>query len=240
MTGLTSIGGQAVTMTSREIAELTGKQHKHVIRDIREMLDALEKDGPVLGHVREDKDSRGYTENFHLDRELTETLVTGYSIPLRHKVIRRLHQLEEQVAQPAIPQTLPEALRLAADLAEECQQLAAERDHAIATKAQIGSRREAQAMAAASSAVRQVRRLENELGRGTRFATVTAVEIATGTKYPLNAYVHLRKWCKANGVQPEIVPDRRFGEVKAWPAGAWAAVYQIDLATLFGASGAKA
>ncbi|MBA5034029.1 Rha family transcriptional regulator [Pseudomonas aeruginosa] len=227
-------------MTSREIAELTGKQHKHVIRDIREMLDALEKDGPVLGHVREEKDSRGYTENFHLDRELTETLVTGYSIPLRHKVIRRLHQLEEQVAQPAIPQTLPEALRLAADLAEKCQQLAAERDHAIATKAQIGSRREAQAMAAASSAVRQVRRLENELGRGTRFATVTAVEIATGTKYPFNAYVHLRKWCKANGVQPEIVPDRRFGEVKAWPAGAWAAVYQIDLATLFGASGAKA
>ncbi|HBP4637241.1 TPA: Rha family transcriptional regulator [Pseudomonas aeruginosa] len=240
MTGITSIGGQAVTMTSREIAELTGKQHKHVIRDIREMLDALEKDGPVLGHVREEKDSRGYTENFHLDRELTETLVTGYSIPLRHKVIRRLHQLEEQVAQPAIPQTLPEALRLAADLAEKCQQLAAERDHAIATKAQIGSRREAQAMAAASSAVRQVRRLENELGRGTRFATVTAVEIATGTKYPFNAYVHLRKWCKANGVQPEIVPDRRFGEVKAWPAGAWAAVYQIDLATLFGASGAKA
>ncbi|WP_410525033.1 Rha family transcriptional regulator [Pseudomonas aeruginosa] len=237
---LTTIGGQAATMTSREIAELTGKQHKHVIRDIREMLDALEKDGPVLGHVREEKDSRGYTENFHLDRELTETLVTGYSIPLRHKVIRRLHQLEEQVAQPAIPQTLPEALRLAADLAEECQQLAAERDHAIATKAQIGSRREAQAMAAASSAVRQVRRLENELGRGTRFATVTAVEIATGTKYPFNAYVHLRKWCKANGVQPEIVPDRRFGEVKAWPAGAWAAIYQIDLATLFGASGAKA
>ncbi len=240
MTDLAPFGGQAATMTSREIAELTGKQHKHVIRDIREMLDALEKDGPVLGHVREEKDSRGYTENFHLDRELTETLVTGYSIPLRHKVIRRLHQLEEQVAQPAIPQTLPEALRLAADLAEKCQQLAAERDHAIATKAQIGSRREAQAMAAASSAVRQVRRLENELGRGTRFATVTAVEIATGTKYPFNAYVHLRKWCKANGVQPEIVPDRRFGEVKAWPAGAWAAVYQIDLATLFGASGAKA
>ncbi|WP_236721921.1 phage antirepressor KilAC domain-containing protein [Pseudomonas frederiksbergensis] len=88
-------------MSSSEIAELTGKQHKHVIRDIREMLAELEKDGPVLGHVREDKDSRGYTENFHLDRELTETLVTGYSIPLRHKVIRRLHELEEKVAKPA-------------------------------------------------------------------------------------------------------------------------------------------
>ncbi|EJO5052877.1 Rha family transcriptional regulator [Pseudomonas aeruginosa] len=240
MTDLTPIGGQPVTMSSREITELTGKQHKHVIRDIREMLDALEKDGPVLGHVREDKDSRGYTENFHLDRELTETLVTGYSIPLRHKVIRRLHELEEQVAQPAIPQTLPEALRLAADLAEECQQLAAERDHAVKTKAQIGCRREAQAMAKASSAVRQVQRLNDELGHGTRFATVTAVEIAAGEKFPINAYVPLRKWCQTYGIQPEDVPDRRYGKVKAWPAAAWLAVYGIDLTFLFGAFGAQA
>ncbi|HBN8473786.1 TPA: Rha family transcriptional regulator [Pseudomonas aeruginosa] len=240
MINLTTIGGQPVTMSSREITELTGKQHKHVIRDIREMLDALEKDGPVLGHVREDKDSRGYTENFHLDRELTETLVTGYSIPLRHKVIRRLHELEEQVAQPAIPQTLPEALRLAADLAEECQQLAAERDYAVKTKAQIGCRREAQAMAKASSAVRQVQRLNDELGHGTRFATVTAVEIAAGEKFPINAYVPLRKWCQTYGIQPEDVPDRRYGKVKAWPAAAWLAVYGIDLTFLFGAFGAQA
>lgn len=93
-------GGNAVTMTSSEIAELTGKLHKDVIRDIRVMIAALEKDGADLRHVREDKDSRDYTENFHLDRELTETLITGYSIPLRHKVIRRLHDLEEQAARP--------------------------------------------------------------------------------------------------------------------------------------------
>lgn len=92
-------GGDAVTMTSSEIAELTGKLHAHVIRDIRAMLEAL-KDDPVLDHVREAKDARGYTENFHLNRELTETLITGYSIPLRHKVIRRLHDLEEQAARP--------------------------------------------------------------------------------------------------------------------------------------------
>lgn len=83
-------------MSSREIAELTGKQHKHVIRDIRGMLDDLENDGPVLGHL-EKKDSRGYTTAFHLDRELTETLITGYSVQLRHKVIKRLHELEGKV-----------------------------------------------------------------------------------------------------------------------------------------------
>lgn len=107
-------------MSSSEIADLTGKHHKHVIRDIREMLEALEKDGPVLGHVREDRDGRGYTVNFHLDKELTETLLTGYSVPLRHKVIRRLHELEDaQTAQPVAMPSYSEALRLYADQIEQ-------------------------------------------------------------------------------------------------------------------------
>lgn len=110
--------GKSLTMSSREIAELTGKQHKHVIRDVRAMLEELEKDGPVLGH-HEERDARGYTTAFQLNRELTETLITGYSIKLRHKVILRLHELEQMASTPAIPQTLPEALRLAADLAEQ-------------------------------------------------------------------------------------------------------------------------
>lgn len=106
-----------ITMSSVDIAALTGKQHKHVIRDIKNMLDELQKDGPVLGHVREERDGRGYIASIHLDRELTETLITGYSVVLRRRVIQRLHELEQQPQ--LIPQTLPEALRLAADLAEQ-------------------------------------------------------------------------------------------------------------------------
>ncbi|RPL54127.1 DNA-binding protein, partial [Pseudomonas aeruginosa] len=114
--------GPVLTMSSREIAELTGKKHKNVLRDIREMLEALRKDGSDLSHVREDLDSRGYTENFHLDRDLTETLISGYSVPLRYRVIRRLHELESSQV-PSIPTSLPEALRLAADQAEQNQAL---------------------------------------------------------------------------------------------------------------------
>ena len=108
--------GAALTMSSAEIAELTGKKHAHVLRDIRTMLETL-KDDPSLDHVREDRDGRGYTSCFWLTRELTEVLITGYSAPLRLRVIRRLHDLENQTN--AIPKTLPEALRLAADLAEQ-------------------------------------------------------------------------------------------------------------------------
>lgn len=99
MTDLIPTSKNQPTMSSREIAELTGKQHKHVIRDIRAMLDAL-GDGPDLGHHYEEQDERGYTACIHLNRELTETLVTGYSVPLRHKVIKRLHELEQQQSTP--------------------------------------------------------------------------------------------------------------------------------------------
>ncbi|MDF3136636.1 phage regulatory protein/antirepressor Ant [Pseudomonas extremaustralis] len=90
----------ARTMSSREIADLTGKRHDHVIRDIRNMLSELQITDPKFGGTYLDGSGRSMP-CFHLDRELTETLVTGYSIPLRHKVIRRLHELEDAQAKPA-------------------------------------------------------------------------------------------------------------------------------------------
>ena len=115
-----------VTMSSREIAELTGKQHKDVIRDIRVMRKALDVDGADLRHLHEVKDGRDYTAEFRLDRVLTETLLTGYRISLRHRVVTRLGELESVSRQfVTVPQTLPEALRLAADQAEQNLQLQA-------------------------------------------------------------------------------------------------------------------
>lgn len=108
------------TMSSREIAELTGKEHAHVMRDIRTMLDVLKKDASSFGGIY--RDSYGREKPcFNLDRELTMTLVSGYDIPLRHRVVTRLAELEAQAAKPVhlVPQSLPEALRLAADLAEQ-------------------------------------------------------------------------------------------------------------------------
>ena len=56
-----------------------------------------------------------------LDFDATMTLITGYDAKRRAIVIKRWRELETGVATPAfqIPQTLPEALRLAADLAEQ-------------------------------------------------------------------------------------------------------------------------
>lgn len=88
-------------MSTKEIAELTGKEHFHVMRDTRDMINELLQynDHPVLDDKQYQvlKDGRGYNSEILLDKELTETLITGYSVVLRHKVIRRLHELEALV-----------------------------------------------------------------------------------------------------------------------------------------------
>lgn len=96
---------QKTMMSTKEIAELTGKRHDHVVRDTKEMINELlhYNDAPVLGHddYQVLTDSRGYTSEVLLNKELTETLITGYSVALRHKVIRRLHELEVLVKKQA-------------------------------------------------------------------------------------------------------------------------------------------
>lgn len=112
---------QSPVMTSREIADLTAKRHPDVKRDIEVMLLQLQEDARKFARIYFDSMNRQQTE-YHLDREHTECLITGYSATLRMKVIKRLHELEE--SQPAkIPQTFAEALRLAAEAEEEKERL---------------------------------------------------------------------------------------------------------------------
>lgn len=109
-----------VTMSSREIADLTGKQHKNVLRDVNVMLDALEKAGSDLSQAVRYTDERGRTSEVCLDRVLTETLLTGYSIPLRHRVVTRLQELEKVSRHSmSLPTNFAEALQLAADQAKQ-------------------------------------------------------------------------------------------------------------------------
>ena len=83
------------TMSSREISDLTGKELSHIHRDIRAMVSAL-GDDPVLDDLKEDKDVRGYTTVFHLNKELTLTLVAGYNVKLRLAIVQRWQELEEK------------------------------------------------------------------------------------------------------------------------------------------------
>lgn len=84
------------TMTSREIAELTQKEHFHVMRDIKAIFAELEIDesGYIQNWIHP-QNGQTYQEYF-LNKDLTTTLITGYSIKLRHAVIKRWQELESQ------------------------------------------------------------------------------------------------------------------------------------------------
>ena len=76
---------------------------------------------------------------------------------------------------PRVPQSFPDALRMIADIEEEKQLAIEQRDYYKRTKAEIGNRREATAMATASAAVRQRDALADKLGEGKNWKSVKAI-----------------------------------------------------------------
>ncbi|WP_085600392.1 MULTISPECIES: Rha family transcriptional regulator [unclassified Pseudomonas] len=89
----------ARTMSSREIADLTGKRHPDVKRDIQVMAKDLREDVSSFARIYLDGMNRQQTE-YLLDRAHTDCLLTGYSAAMRMAVIKRWRELEFQVAQP--------------------------------------------------------------------------------------------------------------------------------------------
>ncbi|HCR3195052.1 TPA: phage regulatory protein/antirepressor Ant [Morganella morganii] len=120
-----AVMNQNVTMSSREIAKLTGKRHDHVCRDIRTILVALigGKDAdyirnPDLGYLTnhhvtcnqyDDKSPNSW--EYNITRRYTEILITGYDIKRRTAVIDRLYELESE--RRSAPHALPGAKELA-------------------------------------------------------------------------------------------------------------------------------
>ncbi len=76
---------------------------------------------------------------------------------------------------PVVPTNLSEALRLAADLNEAKEKALLERDEAIRTKALIGSKREATAMATAAAAIKRADKFAELAGDSKRFKQVKAI-----------------------------------------------------------------
>lgn len=124
-------------MTSLEIAGLCDKRHDHVCRDIKVMLEQLNIQSPQIWGEYTDDRGRSYLL-FHLPKDLCLTLVSGYSVVLRKRIIDRWLELENS-QQVSVPQSLPEALRLAADLAEQ-KQLLTEQLAAAAPKVEFVDR----------------------------------------------------------------------------------------------------
>jgi phage regulator Rha-like protein len=234
--------GDAVT-TTLAIADGCEVDHASVIKLVRTYQSDLEEFGEVGFEIR--PNPQGSPTEYALLNEQQSTLLLTYMRntdivrAFKKRLVREFWEMVQQRIRPtpALPSDYITALEhlLASKRSE---QLALEqRDHAIATKAEIGARREATAMATASAAVRESRQLRERLGLGVTQATILAVEKALHRKFGAAGWRPLRKWCDARDIKVARVNHPTYGSVFAWPAAAWAAVYQIDLADLFGADG---
>lgn len=232
MNALMNIGGTAaaLTMSSREIAELCDKRHDNVLRDIRAMLVELYGEGGILNFEDTHTNPQNGQEYsvFLLPKRETLILVSGYNLKMRARIIDRWQQLEEEARQQyAVPKNMAEALRLAADLVEQKQLAEMQRDEAIATKALIGHKREATAMNTASQAIKKAARLEVELDKAMQYATVKRMEMLYhGQKF---------NWrlLKSTATQMEMPPidvfDSNYGTVKAYHADVWREAYALEI-----------
>lgn len=87
------------TMTSREIADLTGKLHKNVLRDIEVLSSVLSPASKSVTYRDVNNCRRAMWE---LSKRDTLILISGYNAELRARIIDRWEELENKQRQPAI------------------------------------------------------------------------------------------------------------------------------------------
>lgn len=122
---VTIVGGQAVT-TTPAIADGTAVDHASVIKLVRTYRSDLEEFGGV-GFEIQPFGTAGGTQQREIARlnEQQATLVMTYmrnsdSVrEFKKRLVKAFWDMARQLTQPAVPQSLPEALRLAADQAEQ-------------------------------------------------------------------------------------------------------------------------
>lgn len=120
---------------------------------------------------------------------------------------------------PRVPKSFPDALRMIADIEEEKQLALEQRDYYKRTKAEIGSRREATAMATASAAVRQRDALADQLGEGKNYKQVKAIPWLLEVFHESAGMYSqvgrkLSQLGQRMGISPRIKEDSQYGTIK--------------------------
>lgn len=97
-------------MSSRNIAEVTGKKPAHVVRDIESMLESLGKHYPELDDYdsteffikRKTYNGRLVIDEIWLNETLSMTLVTGYDACRRLALVEQWQEMKQELSQPRI------------------------------------------------------------------------------------------------------------------------------------------
>lgn len=220
--------GKQPTMSSKEMAALTEKRHDNVKRTI----ETLYERGVISQPQIEDgpKAANGVVERHYLvGKRDSYVIVAQLSPEFTARLVDRWQELEAAQAQ-TLPTSYIQALERLLESEKQKEAALLALNVAVATKAEIGSRREATSMATASAAIRARDRALEELGKAKATATIRAVSKATGEDFHFRP---LKDYCKAHEIEPGYAKDPLYGEVRTYPAQAWLDVYGVDLGDLF-------
>lgn len=215
------LSGKVVTMSSREIAGLVKSKHS----DVKRSADRLAAGGILsapLAHTPYIHEQNGQEyEEYWFNKRDSLVLVAQLSPQFTAAVIDRWQKLEEG---SLVPQSLPEALRLAADLAEEKQALESQLalaapkvdfvDQYVIAKGSMGFRSVCKLLKAKEPEFRlfliDEKIIYRQDGQFTPYSTHTAAgrfEMKTGTN-PNNQHAFRQARFTPKGIQ--------------WVAGLWA------------------
>lgn len=136
-----------------------------------------------------------------------------------------------QLPKQPVPQSLSEALRLAADLTEQ-------RDEAIRTKALISQKREATAcqrnsvyQRIANRAIKERDEMASLFGASKDYASTRSIWRATSTWYNYRPLVKCQD--EHDAMESYYWDESTDARILCYPREAWLEVYGVDISTLF-------
>lgn len=132
---LSTQNGEPVA-SSRQIAESFGKEHNHVLRDVKALLEGMPKNGqtPMFYKTEYVQEQNGQTYPMYLmNRDGFSLLVMGFTgkaaLEWKLKYISAFNEMERRIKQPQMtPAALREALLNPDTVIQLCQQIKAERE----------------------------------------------------------------------------------------------------------------
>ena len=232
-----------VTMVSLELVDYINDSRKFDEKPVQlRHADFMAKVPKVLGIETSEKFRSSYLAGngeqrpcYRFPKREACLMAMSYSYELQAQIFDRMTAMENHIAAQNLPSyAIDDPIERAKKWIEEekQKQLAIqERDHAIATKAEIGSRREATAMGRLSAKVKEVEKLKTQLDSSTGFATIKKVQALTGGTY--DTY-ELRRYSKTNRLEIQKAEDANYGSVNSYHKDAWLAVYNINLSSIGG------
>lgn len=201
-----------LTMSTREIADVTGSKHDNVLKTVRELTSRGLISGNETYYVNEQNKQK--YPMFVFSYRDTMMIVSGYSAELRAKIIDRWQDLEAQ--QKPVLTTDQQLLQLAQGVIR----LTTERDEAIKTKAHINDKRTATLMNKASQYAKKIKKLESKLQNAGSHLSLTAAKLPQriDTEYKANVQTWrvLKQISEAMQLDIVKVTDERYGEVNTY------------------------